>query len=85
MFGYVMANLPELDQALQKRYSAVYCGICRQIRQRSSNLARQKSRAGHLSHRGAPLGRQTVAPSSMSAWLNCPGACRGMISASAAV
>lgn len=40
MFGYVMANLPELDQALQKRYSAVYCGICRQIRERTSNPAR---------------------------------------------
>lgn len=40
MFGYVMANLPELDKQTQKRYSAVYCGICRQIRQRSSNPAR---------------------------------------------
>ncbi len=40
MFGYVMANLPELDKALQKRYSAVYCGICRQIRERTSNTAR---------------------------------------------
>ena len=40
MFGYVMANLPELDQQTQKRYSAVYCGICRQIRERTSNLAR---------------------------------------------
>ena len=40
MFGYVMANLPELDKTTQKRYSGVYCGICRQIRQRVSNTAR---------------------------------------------
>ena len=40
MFGYVMANLPELDKANRKRYSAVYCGICRQIRERASNTAR---------------------------------------------
>ncbi len=40
MFGYVMANLPELDKETRKRYGAVYCGICRQIRQRSSNTAR---------------------------------------------
>ncbi len=35
-----MANLPELDKSTQKRYGAVYCGICRQIRERSSNAAR---------------------------------------------
>lgn len=40
MFGYVMANLPELDKAQKKRYSAVYCGICRRIREQGSNLAR---------------------------------------------
>ena len=40
MFGYVMANLPELGKAEQKRYMAAYCGICRQIRVRSSNAAR---------------------------------------------
>lgn len=40
MFGYVMANLPELEKSAQKRYSAVYCGICRQIRQCASNTAR---------------------------------------------
>ncbi len=40
MFGYVMANVPELPKDLQVRYSAVYCGICRQIRDRSSNMAR---------------------------------------------
>ena len=40
MFGYVMANLPELSKDLQKRYMQAYCGICRQIRTRSSNAAR---------------------------------------------
>lgn len=40
MFGYVMANVPELDKSMQKRYSAVYCGICRNIRQCASNGAR---------------------------------------------
>lgn len=40
MFGYVMANVPELEKPLQTRYQAVYCGICRQIRRRSSNAAR---------------------------------------------
>ena len=40
MFGYVKANLGELTQTQRDRYNAVYCGICRQIRQRSSNLAR---------------------------------------------
>ena len=40
MFGYVMANLPELDKSQQKRYSSVYCGICRRIRQQASNGAR---------------------------------------------
>lgn len=40
MFGYVMANLPELPKAGKQRYSAVYCGICRQIWARSSQIAR---------------------------------------------
>lgn len=40
MFGYVMANVRELSKEQQSRYNSVYCGICRQIRQRSSNLAR---------------------------------------------
>lgn len=40
MFGYVMANLPELSKEQKKRYSAVYCGICRAIRQRSGQAAR---------------------------------------------
>lgn len=40
MFGYVNANWKELTPAQQERYRAVYCGICRRIHQRASNLAR---------------------------------------------
>ena len=40
MFGYVMADLPELSKEQQKRYTQAYCGICRQIRFRASNAAR---------------------------------------------
>lgn len=40
MFGYVMANLPELDKQSRQRYSAVYCGICRSIRACAGNCAR---------------------------------------------
>jgi len=40
MFGYVMANVSELSRETKARYGAVYCGICRQIRERASNLAR---------------------------------------------
>lgn len=40
MFGYVNANWKELTKDQQDRYGAVYCGICRQIRVQSSNLAR---------------------------------------------
>ena len=40
MFGYVQANLKELDKAQRNRYSGVYCGICQQIRQQSSQIAR---------------------------------------------
>ena len=40
MFGYVMAAKDELTKEEQRRYSSVYCGICRQIRQRSSGAAR---------------------------------------------
>ena len=37
----------------------------------------QNSRAGHSPHRGAPPGRQTIAPSSMSAWVKSPAAPSG--------
>lgn len=40
MFGYVAANLPELTDTEKKRYGAVYCGICRQIREQCSPKAR---------------------------------------------
>ncbi len=40
MFGYVTASEKELDADQQRRYGAVYCGICRRIRVQSGNLAR---------------------------------------------
>ena len=40
MFGFVTANLPELSPAEKKRYNAVYCGICRRIRENASDLCR---------------------------------------------
>lgn len=40
MFGYVSANLPELTKEEKTRYSAAYCGICRQIRSVASQTAR---------------------------------------------
>ena len=40
MFGYVTASLKELDKDQRERYRSVYCGICRQIRARSSGAAR---------------------------------------------
>lgn len=40
MFGFVTANFKELTKSQQTRYGAVYCGICRQIRMRSSHAAR---------------------------------------------
>lgn len=40
MFGFVMADGKELEKSRLDRYLAVYCGICRQIRERSSQIAR---------------------------------------------
>ena len=40
MFGYVLANYDELNEAQQARYGAVYCGICRGIREQTSQSAR---------------------------------------------
>lgn len=40
MFGFVTANMRELTRQQQDRYGAVYCGICRSIRQRGGQLAR---------------------------------------------
>ncbi len=40
MFGYVTANVRELNKEQQLRYNAIYCGICRQIRDRANQLSR---------------------------------------------
>lgn len=40
MFGFVTASLKELSKEQQKRYNAVYCGICRSIRDREGQLCR---------------------------------------------
>lgn len=40
MFGFVTANFDELTPEQKSRYSAVYCGICRQIHLRASNASR---------------------------------------------
>lgn len=42
MFGYVMASGGELSKDQRQRYSAVYCGICRSIR----DVAGQPARLG---------------------------------------
>ncbi|MBO7184590.1 MAG: hypothetical protein J6V34_02195 [Oscillospiraceae bacterium] len=40
MFGFVAANIKELQPEEKLRYNSVYCGICRQIRARASQSAR---------------------------------------------
>ena len=40
MFGYVIGNWGELTEEQRLRYRSVYCGICREIRDRSSQAAR---------------------------------------------
>ena len=40
MFGYVTANWKELTEEQKNRYQAVYCGLCRRIREQSGNLPR---------------------------------------------
>ena len=40
MFGFVTASLSELTEEQKKRYTAVYCGICRRIHAQHSQLAR---------------------------------------------
>ena len=40
MFGFVTANMKELDQLQQDRYGGVYCGICLRIREQSAQIAR---------------------------------------------
>lgn len=40
MFGFVAANMKELDKAQQHRYGGIYCGICLRIREQASQIAR---------------------------------------------
>ena len=40
MFGYVNANWKELPKPRQARFSQVYCGVCRRIREQSGQLSR---------------------------------------------
>ena len=40
MFGFVSASLRELTEEQRKRYNAVYCGLCRNIRSRAGQAAR---------------------------------------------
>ncbi len=40
MFGYVIANQEQLDQAQKERYQQVYCGLCRALGQRHGALCR---------------------------------------------
>lgn len=40
MFGFVTASLEELSEQQKERYQALYCGICRSIRDHSGQLSR---------------------------------------------
>ena len=40
MFGFVMADIKELSREEEKRYSSIYCGICRRMRLRAGGAAR---------------------------------------------
>ena len=40
MFGFVIASLEELSEEQKNRYQAVYCGICRAIRDSEGQLCR---------------------------------------------
>ena len=40
MFGFVMANLPELNRLEKDRYNAVYCGVCRHMCQENGTISR---------------------------------------------
>ena len=40
MFGFVTADTKELTKDENRRYCAVYCGICRRIRARAGQTAR---------------------------------------------
>lgn len=40
MFGFVMADVQELNEAQKARYHQVYCGICRRMRLQNRSLCR---------------------------------------------
>ena len=40
MFGFVMADIKELSRQQEKRYSSIYCGVCRRMRLRAGGAAR---------------------------------------------
>lgn len=40
LFGYVIANMEQLDEAQRRRYQQVYCGLCRALGQRHGMLCR---------------------------------------------
>jgi hypothetical protein len=40
MFGYVQANLADLEQEEKDRYNAVYCGLCYTLGERHGTIAR---------------------------------------------
>ena len=40
MFGFVTANVSELEKDQKDRYGGIYCGICRQIKARGTQTAR---------------------------------------------
>lgn len=40
MFGYVLPNIESLEAEEKKRYRAMYCGVCRSIKQRYGQLPR---------------------------------------------
>lgn len=40
MFGYVVANIDDLDEAERARYHAVYCGLCRALKERGGRRSR---------------------------------------------
>ena len=40
MFGYIAANLHDLDEAEQQRYRAAYCGLCHALKERFGQAGR---------------------------------------------
>lgn len=40
MFGYITASVDKLSEEEKKRYGAVYCGLCRSLKERHGQLSR---------------------------------------------